>query len=99
MPTDILLNSGFNTTVQTETSSFPYYGIGPVDFSRLNFVKTQQTDYYYDTIGSSTQEVLVSQVTQSYDPAVVMPEIAGLIILFFVALGWGIMRIRRMSKS
>jgi hypothetical protein len=99
MDPNLTLNAGFSSSsVQTETSSYPYFGLGPLDFSKLNFVKTQQVDYYYDTVGSSSQEILVSQVTQSYDPAVALPEIGGLMIAFLYALGWVIIRIRKMGK-
>jgi|SRR5579862_2160427 len=99
MPPDLLLNSGFNSsTVQTATSAFPYYGLGPVDFSQLNFVKTKQVDYYYDTIGSSSQEYLVSTVTQTYDPTSAILVIGGAMFVFGLVL-WGIIKIiRRMGK-
>src|SRR5579859_1890260 len=99
MPLDLILNNGFaSSSFQTETSSFPYNGIGPIDFSQLNLVKTQQTDYYYDTVGSGTTEYLISKVTQTYDPIEAMLLIALLISLFFAALGFGIYKIRKMGK-
>lgn len=80
----------------TPTSTFPYTSIGPIDFSELNFVKTSQTDYYYGTGDTAGQ--LLSQVTQTYDPAIAMLEIAGLIILFFTVLLFFIKKIRKMGK-
>lgn len=89
-----------NGTSTVTTSTYPYISVGPVDFSRLNFVRTQQTDYYYGyPDASATQEVLLATVQQTYDPGITILEIGGLIFAFFVVLGWGIMRIRRMSKS
>lgn len=65
---NLIFNQGFaSSTQQSSTSSFPYYSVGPVDFSQLNFVRTEQVDYYYDTDASGSVH-LVSQVTQIYDP-------------------------------
>lgn len=80
----------------TATSTFPYTPVGPVDFSHLNFVKTEQTDYYYGTGSAANQ--LLSTVKQTYDPNIVILEIGGLIILFLCVLGFFIMKIRKMGK-
>ena len=85
-----------NGTSTTPTSSFPYQGIGPIDFSQLNFVETKETDFYYGTEGGT--QVLLSQVTQTYNPALAFTCIAVLIALFFLALGFGIKKIRKMGK-
>lgn len=88
-----------NGTSTAPTSTFPYVSIGPIDFSQLNFVKTTQTDYYYGyPDASATQEVLLSQVTQTYDPTTAFLTIGGLMFAFLFLLGWGIGKIRRMGK-
>lgn len=84
----------------TPTGTFPYISVGPVDFSQLNFVKTTQTDFYYcvDPTGDTSNTVVCSKVVQSYDPTTAMLMIGTLIIAFFIALGWGISKVRRMGK-
>ena len=84
-----------NGTSTVPTSSYPYQSIGPVDFSKLNFVKTSQVDYYYGTGSASNQ--LLATVTQTYDPMISILEIAGLMVVFLTLLGWGIMKIRKME--
>lgn len=84
--------------MQVATSAFPYYSIGPIDFSQLNLVKTQQVDYYYGTIGSSSQQILLSTVTQTYDPLQAMLLIGGAILTFGLVLFAVIKIIRRMGK-
>lgn len=98
MPPNLLLNSGFaSSTSVVVTSSYPYYSNGPIDFSQLNFVRTEQTDYFYDTDASGTQH-LVSTVTQTYDPILAMLMLGGVVILFFAVLGYFISKIRKMGK-
>ena len=85
-----------NGTSAIPTSSYPYHDIGPIDYSQLNFVKTEQTEYYYGTGSAANQ--LIATVKQTYDPTTAMLEIAGLMIAFFLALGWGISKIRKMGR-
>ncbi len=80
----------------TPTSSFPYIGPGPIDYSQLNFVRTEQTEYYYGTGSAANQ--LIATVKQVYDPTTAMLEIGGIILAFFLVLGFGIMKIRKMGK-
>lgn len=88
-----------NGSTTTSTSSFPYTSIGPIDFSQLNFVRTEQTDYYYGRPdASSTSDFLLSKITQSRDPVIDFLMIAGLFLLFFTLLGFMIMKIRKMGK-
>ena len=71
-----------------QTSSFPYYSIGPIDFSKLNFVRTEQTDFYY---ASGTTQV-VSQVKQIYDPNIALWDIV-LLTIGFINLFWVIVKL------
>jgi hypothetical protein len=62
------------------TSSFPYQTVGPVDFSGQNFIQTEQTDFYYNASGT-----LISEVKQSYNPAISTIMIFGFIVLFLAS--------------
>lgn len=88
-----------NGVSTTPTSSFPYNGFGPIDFSQINFVRTEQTEYYYGYVTpSSTQEVLLATVKQVNDPRETVLIIAGMILGFFIlAIGF-IKFIRRQGK-
>lgn len=89
-----------NGTSTSPTSSFPYTGIGPIDFSKLNFVRTEQIDYYYGLPdASATTPVLLSEVRQTYDPSLAFLVIGGLIVSFLLLLGWGISKVRKMGKK
>jgi len=85
-----------NGTSTTPTSTYPYTPIGPVDFSQLNFVRTQETNYYYGT-GSAANQLLAT-VQETYDPGIALLEIAGIMLAFFLVLGYGIMKIRKMGR-
>lgn len=76
-----------NGTTTIPTSSFPYHEIGPINFSNLNFVRTEQVDYYYGYADpSSTTPVLLSEVHQIYDPAIALVSIfVCLAAVFWVA--------------
>jgi hypothetical protein len=70
-----------NGATTTPTSTFPYHAIGPVDFSGQNFVKTEQTDFYYSESGT-----LMSEVKQTYNPVVSFFTvlIVGILCVIFV---------------
>ena len=88
-----------NGTTTTPTSTFPYTSIGPIDFSKLNFVRTEQTDFYYGyPDASATTPVLLSQVKQVYDPTLAILVLGGLTFAFLSLLAWGIAKVRRMGK-
>ncbi len=85
-----------NGTSTTPTSTYPYTSVGPIDFSQLNFVRTKQIDYYYGSV-SGTQE-LMATVEQQYDPAIATIAVVGIMIAFFLTLGWFIKLYRRMGR-
>lgn len=101
---DLNLNANFSSSTPGElgssgpSSTFPYESVGPVDYSNLNFVKTTQVDYYYDTVGTSTTQYLISTVTQTYDPIEAILAVGLLMIAFLSALSYGIYKIRKMGK-
>lgn len=79
----------------TPTSSFPYHEIGPVQFSNLNFVRTEQVDYYYGPYASGSAAVLLSEVKQIYDPTLTVAIIVVMILGFFWLLGYGIKKVSK----
>lgn len=84
----------------TPTSSFPYRGFGPIDFSQINFVKTEQTEYYYGyPDASATQEVLLAKVTQTYDPTLTFFTIFLMIAGFIWGLIGFIKFVRKQGKN
>jgi hypothetical protein len=88
-----------NGATTTPTSTFPYTGVGPIDYSQLNFVRTEQTDYYYGyPTSNATSQVLLATVVQIYDPSEAMVLIGTLIGTFLLLLAWGIGKIRKMGK-
>jgi hypothetical protein len=95
-----VINASATITVsdpaQNQTSSFPYYSIGPIDFSGQNFVRTCQTDYYYATSTPVTaNNVLVSQVSQCYDPTIALWNVVALVVVFIGLLFWTIKKVKR----
>jgi hypothetical protein len=62
------------------TSSFPFTTQGPIDFSPLNFVRTEQIETL-DASGTITSV----EVRQSYDPIAALWTIMGLVVLFIAA--------------
>lgn len=62
----------------TPTSSFPYQSQGPIDFSRLNFVFTEQVEHL------NASGVLQSvEIRQTYDPVQVFWTLTG---FFFIVI-------------
>lgn len=71
------------------TSSWPYDSMGPVMFRNLNFVNTCEEDYYYSaTEPNGAVPLLVSKVSQCYDPATAFQYTLLLLLLFLAATGF-----------
>lgn len=72
-------------TITSPTSSFPYEAEGPVDFSNTNFVRTCQTDYYYDA-SETTQ--LASEVRQCNEPLATFWTLIGISTIFILLVSF-----------
>lgn len=66
--------------------------MGPISFQQLNFVNTCEEDYYYSQVyPNGATPLLVSKVTQCYQPAVSFGLVLGLAVIAFLVT-WAVVK-------